>query len=343
MKIQKQKMVQIIELVRPGLSKKEVIEQASHLVFSKNEIVTFNDNLSISHPFKCDVEFSVRGDDFYKIVSGISEPEFDVTLNDTTLNIKSKETKAALSTIIGEAAQVTRLIEAIRECTSGKTFWSPLPAEFLKGIHLCSFSASTDLTTGVRSCCAIKDDSIYTTDNIRASIYIMDADMAEIMMPAKSVTELIKYPVVEYGVSENWAHFRTKDGVVFNAKMMKGEYPFKAIAGLFNDVPPLLTFPAELSEVVASITSLAEGDGDIDRSITVTVNDGAITCKAQKERGWITKTIDTTYKGETFVFMVNPLFFSQILKQATSFALTGNKGRFDSENFSHILSLPMEN
>lgn len=342
MKINKQEMLSIIDKVKPGLAKKEVIEQASHLVFSDNEIVTFNDSISVSHPFECDVEFSVRGDDFYKIVNGIAEPEFEITLTDSTLNIKSKTTKAALSTILGEAAQVTHLIEAVRECTTAKGFWKKLPEEFLKGLHLCSFSASTDLTTGVKSCCAVNGDSIYTTDNIRASIYVMDKSMDSLMLPAKSVSDLIKYPVEEYGVSDNWAHFRTKAGVVFNAKMMKGDYPFKGIDKLFTEAPETLAFPEELGTVVSSIAALAEGDGDIDKAITITVEAGKITCKAQKERGWITKTVACEYKGDTFVFMVNPLFFSQVLKQATAFTLIGNKGMFNSDSFNHILSLPME-
>lgn len=345
MKVNKAELLKVLALVRPGLAKKEIVEQAQHFIFTGNDVVTFNDQVSIMHPFKSDFVFSVSGEDFYKIIDKITESEFELSLEEENIRIKSKKTNAALTTIVDEAAQVTHLVDDLRQAMIGKNFWKPLPKDFTEGIYLCAFSASKDLGTGVRSCCAVRKDAIHTTDNIRISTFIMESSMDEVLLPAKDAAELVKYKVTEYGISENWAHFRTADGIIFNCKTMKGDYPFEVCDGMFSDEDPILTFPADLRENIEAIISLAEGDGDTNKSITVTIEKGKITCKAEKERGWITKTVESDYEGETFSMLIIPAFFCQVLKHATQFAITGedaNRGMFLSDNFYHILALPQK-
>jgi hypothetical protein len=166
--------------------------------------------------------------------------------------------------------------------------------------------------------------------------------MGELLIPAKDAMELIKYKVTSYGVSENWIHFKTDEGSIFNCKTMKGDYPFAQVAKIFEDVDPDLTFPAELKDVVGSVTILAEGDMDINKMVRVSVEKNKITVKAEKERGWIEKTLTFEYDGKPCNFIINPIFFSQILSLASGFTLINGKAQFASDNFTHIMALPQE-
>lgn len=342
MKVQKAELLSALSKVKPGLAKKEIVEQATHFIFAEGEIVTFNDQLCIMHPFECDAAFSVKGEEFFKIISNIAEEEFNMTVDDTTIKIKSKSTKASLSTVIGEAATVTHLIEKIKAEISGKDFWKPLPKNFIDGLYLCAFSASKDLATGVRACVAIKGETAYSTDGLRASMFVYDGKIDELLIPAKDALELSKYKVKEYGISDNWVHFRTKDGIIFNCKSMKGDYPYKSVHALFEDDEPTITFPETLREAVNAVIILAEGDVEINKIISVEVSNGKITCKAEKERGKIEKTVSFDYKGDDFTFIINPIFFNQILQHATGLNLYDEKAMFSSDNFWHVVALPLE-
>lgn len=341
MQVNKAELLKICNLVKPGIAKKDVIEQATHYIFSGEDIATFNDKICIIHPFKSEIVFSTKANEFYKIVENIEELNFDLSLDGDNVKIKSKGTSAKRSTVVGDTAMVTQLIANLKDCMIGKGFWKKLPKDFTDGIYLTSFSASRDLTSGITTCCAIRGDAIYTTDNIRVSTYIMDSSMDNILLPAKDAAELVKYKVTEYGVSENWAHFRTEDGVIFSCKIMKGDYPFADLDGLFSEDEPILSFPSELKEKVAAISSLAEGESETDKSISVVVEKGRITVKAEQERGYVTKTIESDYTGDKFEFLINPIFFGQVLRHAVSFSLNSSKGQFQSDNFYHILSLPI--
>jgi hypothetical protein len=152
--------------------------------------------------------------------------------------------------------------------------------------------------------------------------------------------ELVKYQVIEYGISENWLHFRTKDGIVFNCRQLKGNYPYQPVFKNIEEAAPEMSFPVELKAAVSSALVLAEGDMEVNKMVTVTVSAGTITVKAEKERGWIEKTVKTEYVGEKFTFLVNPIFFNQILQHATGFTLYPGKAQFESDNFYHVMALP---
>ena len=121
---------------------------------------------------------------------------------------------------------------------------------------------------------------------------------------------------------------------------MKGDYIYDKVAGIFSDTDATLTFPAELGDQIAAITSLAAGEEDINKSIDINIHSGVIGIRAEKERGWIEKEIDIDYDGEVCEFSINPIFFSQILKHATNFTLLKGKVQFSSDNFYHVLALP---
>jgi len=340
MQINRAELQRIIQAVKPGVEKKEVVEQMSHLLFSGSAIATYNDRVCIMHPFECDFAFSVKEEDFSKIINSIAEETFDMSLEDGTLLIKAKKTKAKLSTLVDEKAKIVHLVDQLIELSAATDFYKPLPLEFIEAVTLCSFSANKDTSTGVKACVAVKDDTVYSTDNIRASMYVMDGEMPEILLPAKDVMTMIRYNVSSFGLSNNWAHFKTGEGVTFCCKIMKGDYLYDKIASIFSDEAPTLSFPEELGEQVAAIVSLAAGEEDINKSIDIDVQKGVITIHAEKERGSIDKEIDTEYDGDEFTFKINPIFFSQILKHACSFTLLKGKAQFSSDNFYHVLALP---
>ena len=52
MKTNKTKLQTALEIVKPGLANKEIIEQSTSFAFLKGKVVTYNDEVSISHPLK---------------------------------------------------------------------------------------------------------------------------------------------------------------------------------------------------------------------------------------------------------------------------------------------------
>ena len=345
MKINRKELLIILSACRPGLAKREIIEEAIRFIFTGDAVATYNDQICIVYPYKTDFRCSVNGEEFYKILDGIKEDEVEILVEENQTLVNSRKTKAGLSIVIGETERVDTLIDNIREATKVRGFWKKLPKDFIEGVFLCMFSASKDMTTGVRCCIAVKENKMYSTDSVRVSRYIMDGEiMDELLIPARDAVELVKYPVKKYGISESWIHFITDEGVMFNCRMMIGDYPY-TIDRFFRAPENEFVVPEELQEVMKNIAIMASGDVDIAKMVEVTIKNDKMICKSEKERGWITKEVAIEgYKGE-IMFYINPIFFAQILTKVTSlFLIQGeefpDKAVFTRESFQHVMALP---
>ena len=349
MKLNRPKLLNILAAAKPGLAKKEIIQQAAHFIFTGDAVATYNDLICIVYPYETDFRCSVHGEEFYRVLDSIKEDEVDIAVEDGQLLINSKKTKAGLSTLVGDEERVEKMIDSLREKTSGRKFWKNLPDGFSNGVFLCMFAASKDLTTGVRCCVAVKDDRIYSTDSIRLSRYIMDDEIeGEMLIPATAAYELVKYPIEKYGYSEGWVHFLTKDGVEFNCRTMVGVYPYNNIVKFFRDPREEITLPEELKDVLKVAAMLATGDVDTAKSVEITIDKDKITCKSEKERGWMIKTVDLEdYDGRKIIFWINPILFAQILEKTTSFFVVQkedfpDKAYFTTDSYQHVIALPSE-
>ena len=339
MEVNRKELLQILASIRPGLAKREIVEQASHFIFTGNHVTTFNDQICITSPYKTTEKFSVKGEEFYKILSGANSDTVKIEIDENHVKIGSKKMKAGLSVLTDDKEKIEHLIADMKKQIKE---WKELPVDFLTGVFTCMFSASRDLSTGVLACVSIKENMIYSTDRYRASRYEMSESMEDsFFILAKDVAEILKFEVVEYFATDNWIHFRTKDKVTFSCRVLVGEYPeldrFFEIEGLS------VTLPKELSTIVSDVSVLAEGDSEFTRSVAITIKDNEIFCKAKREGNWIEKSIDCDYDDEPINFGINPDFLNQILKKTTDLTIQKNKALFVSEGFQHIISLPLKN
>ena len=87
-----------LETVKPGLSNKEMIEQATSFAFLGDRIVTYNDEISISHPVQnLNIEGAVQAEELYKLLSKLKKEDIEITTIDNELQIKCGRTKAGLT------------------------------------------------------------------------------------------------------------------------------------------------------------------------------------------------------------------------------------------------------
>ncbi len=339
MKVKKDELKNILALVRPGLAKKEILQQALHFIFTGTDVVTYNDKICISHPFPTDFPFSVRGEEFYKIISTSGGDIIEITEKENGVKIESVGTKASLSSIMSDRDLVTDLISSLKLQLID---WYDLPEDFAYGASLCAFSASRDQSKGVGACVAAKDNVLYAYDGKRASRFTMSEPTGDFFFLGKDVEELVKFPFVEFSVIEGWIGFRTLEGVLFACRKLEGEYPFESFdqsMDFFADKDGF-DLPKDLKTALIDSLILSAGEGQ-SRAVDIEITDGQITCSGTKEIGWIEKRILCAYKGDPLKFTINPLFLSQVLDKATMMIpdIPNNRVYFRSGNFEHLIML----
>jgi DNA polymerase III sliding clamp (beta) subunit (PCNA family) len=337
MQFKKAELLEILAKVKPGLAQKDIVEQFTHFIFSGTEVVTYNDQICISHPLETDFHCSAKADDFYKMIKGVKEDTVEVSLVNEKLVIQSGKTKGCLSTTVeAKAEELVKLLAL----PGLEEHWAPLPEDFLSGIFLTMFGASRDMTKGILTCIQVKDDNLISSDEVRISHYRMKTPFEHsVLIPRSSAGELVKFPVVKFVFEENWAHFCTEANVTFSTRIQSGDYPdvVHFIDSMEGDD---LTLPPELREVVDSVYFMTDGEVDLDRRITVRATQDTLMVKAEKDIGWVEKTIDFKMDRDTIAFDINPQMFSQVLEKATKMLVATNAALFESGTFRHLVALP---
>lgn len=337
MKIKRSELLKALSLVKPGLAKKEIVEQSTHFIFNKEEIVAYNDYICITHPFKTDFKCSIKAEEFYKLLQSMKEENITVECGkDMIVKINDKETRVGLS-----ATKEGKIDEYINQLDiKNIKKWKILPKDFIQGVYLCMFSISKDMTSGTLSCLSIVDNKISSSDNLRISQYEMgDSIKNDLLIPLQSVVELVKYPVTKYCLIDSWIHFKTDEGIVFSTRIMKGDFPD---VGKFLDLKGTkINLPKELQEAMQLTKIVVEDSLDIvDQKVELTIKKDIITCRGDGKISWAEKDVVFSYKGKEIKFLVNPLFLSQVLNKTTSVIVGEEKALFISDSFKHVMVLP---
>lgn len=340
MKIKRDDFLAVLAAVKPGLAKRDIIEQADHFIFTGNAVVTYNDYIHISHPFKTDFKCTVDADKLYKVLVGIKEDSIDVGIEKNELKVSTKRTKSGLASF-----KEGKILDYISDLGLGgkERKWRKLPDDFVKAVFLCMFSVSRDMTHGILTCIRVSGKNVVGSDDLRISWYSLNEEISkELFIPVQSAIELVKFPITEYAVSTvdgvtSWLHFRTGDGVTFSTRTMAGKYP--DVEPHFDVEGKKLSLPKELQVGVKYVSVMTEGVIDIDRKIKIDVEKNVITCRGDSSIGWVSRSFETEYDGKEFSFFINPLFLSQVLDKSTKVTVGKQSAKFVSGRFRHVMVL----
>lgn len=336
MQIDKKELLEGLVTVRPGLAKSDIIEQSTHFIFTGNDVVTYNDRVCVLFPFKTDFTCSAKAEELYKILSSISEDSVEIKVDGKQMKFISKGTKAGLTVSFDQ-----KLVDVVKSLDVDNLDWFDLPSDFIKGIKMCIFSASRDVSQGYLACIGILKDRVVSSDNIRLSRYVLDGSISEdVLIPSSCAEDLCRFDVSRYALTDSWIHFEDENGVVFSVRRVIDTYPdiddyFDVSGGVE------LNIPSQVKDVIESMLIMVEGQSLVDKTISITVENNEMVLSSEKIIGWIEKHVNINYTGEKLSFLVNPILFMQILEKLTKMTVLDGRAFLTSGSFSHIMALPV--
>lgn len=339
MKLNKLDLLNALEKVKPGLANREMIEQSTSFTFLDNRVVTYNDEISISHPVKgMEVTGAVKAQALYAFLSKIKKEEIDLEWEDNQVIIKAGRAKAGL---IFETEVKLPLKEEIGEIKK----WTPLPDKFIEALKLCHPCASRDMSRPIITCVHLAGDIIEASDTFQIIRYRLPSKIIpdkSILLPAHSIRELIKYDIKEMAYAGTWIHFRTEDGTIFSARTIEGVFP---------DTSPYLEiegnefeFPDAMKEALDKAGVFTRNDlnpGEIP-TVTVEVKGQRITIKAKNSYGWFEEVLKSSYEGKGFTFFIGIEFLIDLFDRLQTCIISSDKIGFSGKNWNHIISIQSE-
>jgi DNA polymerase III sliding clamp (beta) subunit (PCNA family) len=304
LKVNRETFLQQLEMISPGLSQREILEQSSCFVFDKGRILSFNDEISCSHETKLQIKGAVQAQPLLAILRKLEEQELEIEQVNGELILHGKRKKSG----IRMEAQITLPIDQLE--TPMK--WRPLPQDFTEAVSMTQHCAGKDAANYWPLCFNITPNWIETSDTFQIARYELETGFKEpLLVRRDSLVHIIKLDMVEFSTTSSWVHFRNKSGLVLSCRSESAEFPdctpFLKGKGQKTVLPKTLIRETEAAEIFST-----ESAGD--NLITIQLWPGKLKLKGEGVFGWYSsyKTLKK-YQGPAMKFMISPTLLAQII------------------------------
>ena len=294
--IEKAKLIESLKKVMPGVETgNTMIDGTDLLLFTGASVSSYNSEIAVSAP--CDtqnVSFSVKGADFFNLVSRMSDVTLSLEVVDSKVKIKAGRTKAAMT--LQDSSKVMNLI---RDLNVVSLEYKPLPEAFIDAVNICNLSGNAENIRGV----AVNDygegSAVYETDSVRVCINKLSERMDPFWVDDTTFNNAFKVGTpTGYCVSDAWLHLKYADGTVFSAKRKDHvAYPFDGLSTFptaFEKAKVLVKgrLPNNIAEAVSRVAILASGvDKKNARMVRLTFRKDELELYAEKTGGEASETI----------------------------------------------------
>ena len=349
MKINKLELQNALAIVKPGLASQDVLEQTTSFAFMGGRVVTYNDELSISHPIK-DLDFDgvVKADELYGLLSRLKKEEIDLTIDDQEMSIKCGRVKAGL-------AIEREIILPIKEEIGTLSKWRkiPNPQDFYKHLSFTLKACSHDMSQIKMTCVSILSngrmvgsDGFRLAQCIAEEGYGFEKDVDSFLLPASLAVEVLKIDPVEIKVKGAWIHFRNEADTIISTRMVNDTYvPDGAIEEVLQmGKKTAIEFPKTIDAVLDRVGQFAKRDFTFDEIVYANIKKGKITLRADaaQTKSWIEETAKMETDAE-IKFALTPSLFQDILKETRicNLAKDLTKAKFISKksNWEYVIML----
>lgn len=333
MEVNKAELLAALEKVKPGLANRELIEQATSFAFLGGRVVTYNDEISVSHPVQdLDVTGAVKAETLYSFLSRVKEDTITMEIDDNQVKITAGKSVAGL---VFEQ-EVKLPVEEVGEIGT----WHPVPEDLVTGLKMCHPCCTKDMSLGVLTCVYVNGRVMVGSDSYQIIKYQLDQEVAldPFLLPASSAQVLSKYRITEIASGQGWVHFKTEDDTVISSRVFDGDYPDFDVHFEFDggevEFPKGTTEALERAEVFSK-SDLAIQDMPV---VTIEITKSRVKISAQDESGWFKETLQVKHTGEPIKFTTNVQFLLALLGQSPSCVYGEGRVRFTGEKWTHLIS-----
>lgn len=325
-------LIQCLERVKPGLSNKEMIEQSTSFAFIEGRVVTYNDEISISHPVPGlgDVTGAIKADELYKLLSKLSEDDIEVSVSGPEVILKAGRSKAGFT--------LQTEIKLPLDEVPAPSKWKDVPDGFLEAIRFTSSSCSRDMSRPVLTCLNVRDSGVVeASDNLRITNYDLGNKMPvpTFLLPVTSAKEILAYKINKICKSDGWIHFKTNEDTILSCRIFEDKFP--DVSKFFDVEGDEIKLPKDLHSALDKASVFAV-DGEI-MSVTLTLKPKKMIVRGRSTSGWFEEEMPARYNGKEITFTTCPKTLQDITSQTTTCILGKNVMLFAGDKWKHVVSL----
>ena len=327
-----QDLLKALTIVKPGLGSKELIEQSTSFAFIDGFVITYNDEVSISHPVEgIELTGAIKAEELYQFLNKTKEEEIAISKNkkETEIVIKAGKSKASF-TLQDEIKLDLSQFE-------GKKKWKKVSSEFIDALLFVSVGCSKDASTPAMTCVHVTNGFVEATDRFRVVRHKTETEF-DFLLPSDSISTVRNINPTKICIEKQWVHFKNEENTILSCRIFAAEFP--KIDPFFTVDGIELKLPSKLKEIVERGSIFAKRDYSYDEFLIITIADKQMTINAVCDSASFEESTVIKYKGPEITFRIIPQLLKDIIDQKDSvITLSQNKIKFETDKWEYVAVL----
>lgn len=333
--INKNELLDRLEVLQPGLSAREIIEQSSCFVFDGGWVRTFNDEISCAVPCDLPITGAVQAKTLLSILRKLPEDELSIMDKGDELLIQGKNRRCG----VRKESEVTLPISNVEMPEE----WQELPGKFLDALRLAHSCVSKDESQFSLTCVNIAPKWVEACDNFQLTRYKLATGMeSSTLVRGSSIHQLLEIGTfTHFCITESWIHFQGPTGsetLTLSCRRYLEDYP--DLNQILKAKGDKLVLPKGLVEA-ADKAGIFATEMATECQVKVTLAPGKLSIRGEGVTGWFEERKKIAYTGPAASFLISPLLLAEVTKKYNACQLTPEHDKLvvHGSNFRYVTSL----
>lgn len=336
----KEQLLKALEIVKPGLANREIIEQSTSFAFMEGRVVTYNDEISLSHPVEVvELKGAVQADELYQFLRKVkADKDGNIVLEQekNEIRITSGRAKAGLSL----QAKIRLPLDEIDDIDT----WYELPEDFLTALKFAAGACDRGTSNPKLTCVHVNAEGyVEGCNNIRFVRYTVNEDgfpMDTFLVPAQSAMEVLKIKPLSIAKSESWVHFRNEEDTVMSCRIFEDTYP--DATDILKAEGITISLPKTMGEILERAAVFSKRESILDEEVSVMLKKNRIHIHSQSETGWFKEDANMRFSEDPVSFSIVPSLLKDILSETQSCEVAEDRLIFQGAGWKYVISLIAE-
>lgn len=329
MKINREKFLKELEVVLPGLSPREIIEQSSCFVFKDKKVITYNDEIACQHSSCLTIEGAIPAMPLISILRKLKEETLiaEVRGGEFVLEGKKRQTGIRME------EDILLPIDSVEV----PKHWTKLPKDFGEAVAIVQECAGKDQTQFSMTCIHLHPKHLEACDNYQATRYRMKTKVSKpTLIRRDSLKHIIALDMTKFSETKNWIHFKNPTGLILSCRRWIEEFPdvskILEATGIPTVLPKGLRDAADRAEVFSA-------ENVEDNQVVISLDSGKLKIKGTGTSGWYKETKKIRYDGPPISFTISPKLLIELVRKHNKCQISKRRLIVDGGSFIYVTAL----
>jgi hypothetical protein len=333
--VRRLELLRCLELTKPGLSPKGMIEQSNCYVFRKGRVFTWNSEVScrMKSGLPETIEAAVPARSLEAILSKMEEEDELVPVVDGgELRFKGRKGQTGLRM---EAA-VTLPIDTVERPGA----WHDLDEGFCDGLGMVAECCGRDDSDWNCSSVRFTAAGIESTDRYQSARFKADTGLkSPALLKRDAAVAVAKLDANRVSATEKWLHFGNPNGLLISCVKYKEEaYPDLSRHFKKKDGEQPLVLPKGLVGAAQRGEIFSAEDAE-HNYLFVDIRPGELRVRGEGGSGWYRERKKLNYSGPPMTALIKPKLLIKVTEEHSECWLTQDSLRVEADRFSYFTTL----